>query len=179
MSNVLIGIIGVILFIGLALAGALFLGPRFQDATVNAKASAAHQAMAQMVHASNLYELQEGKRLRAVNYGTNMQTLVDGRYVKSPVLFAGTEVVTVDVDGFGRDMPVDHVQVIIGDGSDPQAKAVCREIEKQFGDPNPDAGIAAVTTSAGWGTRVAQRRAGGCFLYSAVSPAKYAAYMAI
>ena len=40
MSNVLIGIIGVILFIGLALAGALFLGPRFQAATISSKASA-------------------------------------------------------------------------------------------------------------------------------------------
>jgi len=40
MSNVLIGIIGVILFIGLALAGALFLGPRFQESTNNSRGSA-------------------------------------------------------------------------------------------------------------------------------------------
>ena len=60
MSNVLIGIIGVILFIGLALAGALFLGPRFQESTNNSKASAAVQAVAQVANAANMYRVQEG-----------------------------------------------------------------------------------------------------------------------
>ena len=61
MSNVLIGIIGVILFIGLALAGALFLGPRFQESTNNSRASAAVQAVAQVSNAANMYKVQEGK----------------------------------------------------------------------------------------------------------------------
>ena len=61
MSNVLIGIIGVILFIGLALAGALFLGPRFQESTNNAKASAIVQANAQLAQAAAIYRVQEGK----------------------------------------------------------------------------------------------------------------------
>lgn len=63
MSNVLIGIIGVILFIGLALAGALFLGPRFEEATNNSKASANVQAINQINNAINMYEAQEGSRL--------------------------------------------------------------------------------------------------------------------
>jgi type II secretory pathway pseudopilin PulG len=179
MSNVLIGIIGVILFIGLALAGALFLGPRFQDATVNSKASAAHQAMAQMTHAANLYALQEGKPLNAVNYPTNMQTLITAKYLKAPAVYNGAEIATVDKGGYGRDMPVDHVQVIIGPKTDPTSRAVCKEIEKQFGNPDPETGIADVTTGPGWETRVNQRHAGGCFLYSGVSPAVYAAYMSL
>ena len=61
MSNVLIGIIGVILFIGLALAGALFLGPRFQESTNNSRASASVQAVAQVSNAVNMYKVQEGK----------------------------------------------------------------------------------------------------------------------
>jgi type II secretory pathway pseudopilin PulG len=61
MSNVLIGIIGVILFIGLALAGALFLGPRFQEATNNSKASAVVQANAQLAQAAAMYRVQEGR----------------------------------------------------------------------------------------------------------------------
>ncbi len=65
MSNVLIGIIGVILFIGLALAGALFLGPRFQEATINSKVSAWTQAQAQVAHAVNLRELSEGARMQS------------------------------------------------------------------------------------------------------------------
>lgn len=63
MSNVLIGIIGVILFIGLALAGALFLGPRFQEATLNSRGSAAVQAVSQISHAVNMYEVNEGMPL--------------------------------------------------------------------------------------------------------------------
>ena len=66
MSNVLIGIIGVILFIGLALAGALFLGPRFQESTNNSRASAAVQAVAQVASAANMYRVQEGTAPTAV-----------------------------------------------------------------------------------------------------------------
>jgi hypothetical protein len=180
MSNVLIGIIGVILFIGLALAGALFLGPRFQEATVNAKAASVHQALSQMTNAANMYQTQEGKALRANNYTTNMQTLVDSRYIKSRISYNGSEAVTVDKDGHGRDMPVDHIQLIIGPQSDLQAKSICREIERQFGSTDPDATIAAVTTTDGWGARVAQRRAGGCFLYTGgAASGSYYSYMAI
>jgi hypothetical protein len=179
MSNVLIGIIGVILFIGLALAGALFLGPRFQESSATSKAAAAHQAMAQVVQASNLYQVQEGTPLNAVNYASNMQTLVTTKFLKSAVSFAGSQPVTVDKDGYGRDMPVDHVQLIVGAEADQQARAICKEIEKQFGSPNPEAGIAPVTTAPGWGTRVSQRRAGGCFQYGASPGGSYYAYMSI
>ena len=61
MSNVLIGIIGVILFIGLALAGALFLGPRFQESSNTSKAAAMVQSLAQISQAVNLYETHEGQ----------------------------------------------------------------------------------------------------------------------
>jgi hypothetical protein len=61
MSNVLIGIIGVILFIGLALAGALFLGPRFQEARISARAAAEMQAVSQMANAVALFRVQEGE----------------------------------------------------------------------------------------------------------------------
>jgi len=67
MSNVLIGIIGVILFIGLALAGALFLGPRFQEATLNSKAAAIAQSNAQIANAAGLYRVQEGMDWASTN----------------------------------------------------------------------------------------------------------------
>ncbi len=79
MSNVLIGIIGVILFIGLALAGALFLGPRFQESTQNSKASAAVQAVSQVANAANMYRLQEGRTLLT----GNLDLLTNGGYLKS------------------------------------------------------------------------------------------------
>lgn len=65
MSNVLIGIIGVILFIGLALAGALFLGPRFQEATISSKVSAWSQGQAQIAQAVNMREVTEGAKVQA------------------------------------------------------------------------------------------------------------------
>ncbi len=77
MSNVLIGIIGVILFIGLALAGALFLGPRFQESTNNSKASAAVQAVSQVAHAVNMYQAQEGA------LPADVTALTGAKYLKS------------------------------------------------------------------------------------------------
>jgi type II secretory pathway pseudopilin PulG len=65
MSNVLIGIIGVILFIGLALAGALFLGDRFQDAGNAGKAAAAMQSTKQISEAIQLYDLDSGQTFNA------------------------------------------------------------------------------------------------------------------
>ncbi len=61
MSNVLIGVIGVILFIGLALAGALFLGPRFQEATINSKAATLVQQANQVAQARSMYKVQQGQ----------------------------------------------------------------------------------------------------------------------
>lgn len=61
MSNVLIGIIGVILFIGLALAGANFLGPRFQQSTNTAKAAAIVQGMSQMADAAKMRKVSTGR----------------------------------------------------------------------------------------------------------------------
>jgi len=78
-SNVLIGIIGVILFIGLALAGALFLGPRFQQSTNNAKASAAIQAVSQVAQAAAMYRVSEGKTLSTVE---NSSVLKNTGYLK-------------------------------------------------------------------------------------------------
>ena len=80
MSNVLIGIIGVILFIGLALAGALFLGPRFQESANNSKASAVVQAVSQISNATTMKTLQEGSPVMA---GTTPADLVGGGYLKS------------------------------------------------------------------------------------------------
>jgi hypothetical protein len=104
MSNVLIGIIGVILFIGLALAGALFLGPRFQEATTNSKVSAWSQAQGQVAHAVNLRELSEGIRMPASLQPDNIRTeLADKGYLKSaPTNPWGDEYYFVlrDVDGY-------------------------------------------------------------------------------
>jgi hypothetical protein len=61
MSNVLIGIIGVILFIGLALAGALILGDDFQSATASSQGAAASQTLLQVQSAIDMWKLKTGQ----------------------------------------------------------------------------------------------------------------------
>ena len=70
MSSVLIGIIGVILFIGLALAGALFLGPRFQESSNTSKAAAATQAVQLVANAISLRNADSGQQMLATNDAT-------------------------------------------------------------------------------------------------------------
>lgn len=60
MSNVLIGIIGVILFIGLALAGTLFLGDQFKKITARNNATIVLGQIQQMTQAIELYRLKSG-----------------------------------------------------------------------------------------------------------------------
>jgi hypothetical protein len=62
MSNVLIGIIGVILFIGLALAGALILGDDFRMSRASTEAAGIQQQMAQVSAAYEMYRVKMGSR---------------------------------------------------------------------------------------------------------------------
>jgi hypothetical protein len=61
-SNVLIGIIGVILFIGLALAGALILGDDFKTATSSSQAAAVMSQLQQTQSAIEMWRLKTGQR---------------------------------------------------------------------------------------------------------------------
>jgi hypothetical protein len=61
MSNVLIGIIAVVLFIGLALSGAMYFGDRFSDATHDARAAQYVNEGHQIARAFELYGVNEGK----------------------------------------------------------------------------------------------------------------------
>ncbi len=60
MSNVLLGIIGVIMFLGLALAGALFLGDRFTGSKTEAEAARFLSEGSQISKAYEMYAIQEG-----------------------------------------------------------------------------------------------------------------------
>ena len=142
MSNVLIGIIGVILFIGLALAGALFLGPRFQESTNNSKASAIAQAVSQVASAATLSSTQNGTPVSALT--TSAGELVTAGFLKSlptnPV--SGTNSMTtpaivnfigdnrsVSTSSFYDGQPARFVILRLGD----EQKAVCDAISRQSG----------------------------------------------
>jgi type II secretory pathway pseudopilin PulG len=146
MSNVLIGIIGVILFIGLALAGALFLGPRFQESTNNSKASAAVQAVSQVASAANMYRVQEGKSDFTLSSTPVTATdLVSNNYLKSiPSNPAGTAIPSLGTAGF---VTMDLAT---------NAKSICDAINKQTGASAtltaPTGTTGCAKTTGVWGT---------------------------
>lgn len=179
MSNVLIGIIGVILFIGLALAGALILGDDFRSSRSSTIAATIATQMQQISSAIAMRNLKTGTTISAVNYETNVASLTPRFLKTAPVVpISGAVYRTVDRDGFGRDMPIHHLQARIGPAGDPVAKAVCREIEAQSGAADPDAAIAAVTTQTAWTTRVnGAGKVVGCFLYTANGYNDYNAFL--
>jgi hypothetical protein len=136
MSNVLIGIIGVILFIGLALAGALFLGPRFQESTNNSRGAAAVQAVTQISNAVNLYRLNEGKALMSHNATNDViqRELVGNNYLKSIPANPTSDGVYVpmlstSVGSRGATVESEYVIMQLSDNGG----AVCSAIAKQSG----------------------------------------------
>jgi type II secretory pathway pseudopilin PulG len=143
MSNVLIGIIGVILFIGLALAGALFLGPRFQESSSNAEAAASIAAIQQVMSAVELMRTEGGKAVLL----TGRQDILPAGYlkntvpnptrngVKNPDSYLYSIHFNNDVlnDGAAEGPTVVARYVMMMIGSDSTAKATCEAIGRQFG----------------------------------------------
>lgn len=172
MSNVLIGIIGVILFIGLALAGALFLGPRFQESTNNSKASATVQHMHQIASAMNLHGVNEGRAILSSEYNNGSTTLFSAGYLKpmpgNPL--NGRRYNAVDDAGTGSATPVKFIYTDLG--GDDAAQRVCRAIEAMSGASDPDANTKNVV---GW-TPTAQNKRPGCVRLSAT---EYDAYIPV
>jgi len=83
MSNVLIGIIGVILFIGLALAGALILGDDFKSASRDSKVTNLTAKMQQMANGLDMYNIKTGRQYPAMTDIYHDATLVP-RFIKQP-----------------------------------------------------------------------------------------------
>jgi len=160
MSNVLIGIIGVILFIGLALAGALFLGPRFQEATLNSRGSAAVQAVHQIANAANMYQVNEGTTL-----GTNQISLLQSKgYLKSIPTFGDAPLYMLASDGCAGCIDPKSIGVVYVLPNDVPSRKLCGAIMRQVGglpagqEYNPTAEIVATTIA---------RRETGCAFDSA------------
>lgn len=127
MSNVLIGIIGVILFVGLALAGALFLGPRFQDSRSTSVGAATVQAVSQVSSAVALSNVEESGFLGA---GTDPEGLRLANYLRNvPVNpSGGDDLIILGEQGEGTG--VDAV-LVVGRLPDDSGGEVCSAIVKQ------------------------------------------------
>jgi hypothetical protein len=136
MSNVLIGIIGVILFIGLALAGALFLGRQFQSVSTQKDASAAMATVNQVAQAIYLANSDRGGPVVPAN---GMNALIADGYLKA----APSNPVW---SGNGPELMNDFSQqtgqaklVIMKLG--PQGREACAHIARQVRQPANDVAV--------------------------------------
>lgn len=163
MSSVLIGIIGITLFVGLALAGALFLGPRFQDAQDNASASAFVAGVSDVASAANSFQI-----ANSYTRGPAMSRPADlmaGGFLKSlpsdPLSRSGYQIEIVDAAGIDEASAADANAwtprfVIWSLGS---SKDICSLIERKLGNIQAQAEVSDVSKSiSSFATKSA-----GCF----------------
>ncbi len=140
MSNVLIGIIGVILFIGLALAGALILGDDFRTATSDTQAAATAAQLQQVTAAVNMWKLKTGQSI-VPNQST---AFLVPRFLKVQAVnptkagranasnYQYTTRFNNDVCPDGNDeVGVTASHVMIPVGQDSSAQAICQAISDQ------------------------------------------------
>jgi hypothetical protein len=143
MSNVLIGIIGVILFIGLALSGAMFLGERFADSRNSSVGAATVQAVTQVASAISYSNTENDVK---VNAGYNLDGLRTAQYLKSvPANPAGPDGIVVlgrngESTGVAGGLVVAHLPV----GQD----RLCGAIAKQTAGASDIVGIYGFVTAA-------------------------------
>ena len=145
MSNVLIGIIGVILFIGLALAGALFLGPRFQESTQNSQAASVMSSLRQASDAAELRMLDLGV---STTPSTHVSFLTNGGYLKAapsnPAPAAQGSTAHRYSIHFNNNVYLDnapepqfaarYVMAALGPESDSSAASLCAVVAKNYGN---------------------------------------------
>jgi hypothetical protein len=150
MSNVLIGIIGVILFIGLALAGALILGDDFKSANTSSKAATIVSMLQQTANAATMYQTRRGVTLMASEGSSVVATLVAAKSLKSvPInpVNPGNGPIGADVDG-GQSASRPLRMFFIDLGTSDVARETCREIERSSGAADADAVIDNLTAFA-------------------------------
>ena len=132
MSNVIIGIIGVILFIGLALAGASFLGSTLTDGRTQSDVAQLMTSGQQMVVATRMYRVKTGSQLP--NTLDNANTLISAQILKAvpgnPIVPTNTPF-TVDQDGSLTSQRPGYVLMYLGQSE--RAYNACIEIEIQAG----------------------------------------------
>jgi hypothetical protein len=178
-SNVLIGIIGVILFIGLALAGALILGDDFKSSNSSSRAAAISSTMQQAANAAAMYQLKTGQTLTASST-TNAGTFLVPRFLKTAPInpYTGGPLQMIDTGGASTSGG-QAVMWYSNIGTDDVAKSICRAIEEGAGAANPEASqsVANVDAAGGWHAWVAANKRIGCLANKYWVPTQYQAYI--
>ncbi len=137
MSNVLIGIIGVILFIGLALAGALILGDDFKSSNNESKVAATAAQLQQLTAAINMYNIKTGTQLTPNQYRVGAGSVLIPKYLKnSPVnALGGRSIYLLDNNG-GSSSETSNNPAYIAVAQLPRSREseeICKTVSRQFG----------------------------------------------
>ncbi|QAY80266.1 hypothetical protein [Sphingosinicella sp. BN140058] len=137
MSNVIIGIIGVILFIGLAIAGAVHLGPRFTGARTVSDAARIMAQLEQINAAIEARQQRTGEVLEGPN-ATVDQLVAEGYLKSAPInIFPGNSI-TIWANGNNAASTGPVVRINYRMDLTDRAKQICLEIERRAGFENPD-----------------------------------------
>jgi hypothetical protein len=146
MSNVIIGIIGVILFIGLAIAGTSILGSDFMTASASAQAATVTSHLNQIAQGVQTLQARRGVTLPA-NTGAGIgAALVSYKALDEvPInpLTPGNPYIATDAQGSATAGQTRIIATILG--SSKLAHDTCFAIEEQAGNPNPAAVVDAST----------------------------------
>lgn len=162
MSNVLLGIIGVILFIGLALAGAFYLGPEFKKAGYQNRGMAVTQMSSQISAAVALYEAEVGRELAARTSVADLRTTGYLRTLPlNPYIGEGGYPFRVLYSGDLLSAGAGLADVVfLSMGSSDDAFEVCRAINRQLMGSEE---VHELYIDAGGDIRSMMARNGGCF----------------
>ncbi|WP_292627005.1 hypothetical protein [Novosphingobium sp. 17-62-19] len=183
MVNVLVGIIGVLLFIALALAGAAFIGPRFMQAMANSKAMSVTQMTSQITMALSLRRGDEGVPVVA---RTQLMSLVPKGYLKTlplnPFIGEGGFPFRVLYSG-DVESSLYYADIVFGSlGHGNEMLHVCQSINRQAnrGDDVPQMAL-----EAGTNVTAMVKEPLGCFqvhsagIYGEANPGDYVVYSRI
>lgn len=133
MGSVLTAIIGVVVLIGLTLAGFLFLGDRFTDSKSDSEAARFMTEGAQISHAYELYGLQEGVYPDGDTSDAKMSQIVNKGYLKSDP--KGGRPTTGYATSWYIDEEKGAALTFIGD--DKTSQKICIKAREQAAMPNP------------------------------------------
>ncbi|QAY80261.1 hypothetical protein [Sphingosinicella sp. BN140058] len=160
MSNVIIGIIGVVLFIGLAIAGAVYLGPQFTNSKNVGDMAKVTAALSQIVSAVELRQQRTGEVLPS---NTDISLLVSEGYLKSLPTnpFDAARPYQLYSDNGARVTNQAVLVVGVDIGSSDRAKDACIALERQAGMQSMAHLEAA--TAVGMGAWTAANPRPGCF----------------
>ncbi len=169
MSNVLIGIVGVILFIGLALAGASFFGPITTDSIAQAKAGTITKALSATVTGVAL----RNRELETVTAAASSADSLVPTYIEDVQSNIVTGAPILLTSAIGSSSTGIAAYAVTSLGSDEAAADVCRFVNASAGNGDAPGDVSQLVTTSRAGCGV---KAQGVGPYGA---AEYVAYQKI